>query len=182
MLTASVANQNSKRRSRKRRSPGSVPRAVPSQRRVQRTEHRASTAPQRRPARGPTGTYGERPQSPFGGLPISEIAIFVGAIGLIVGLINGGAAALFAGVAVCTLGVVEITAREHFSGYRSHTILLAALPAVLAEVAFVAIVGEPNPRLLLLLVIVPVFSVIFWVLRKRFLIARQARVARPPTA
>jgi hypothetical protein len=128
------------------------------------------------------GAYGERPPSPFGGLPVSEIAIFVGAIGLIVGLIQGGAAALITGVVVCTLGVVEITAREHFSGYRSHTILLAALPAVAAEVAFVAIVGEPNPRLLLLLVIVPVFSAMFWFLRKRFLIARQARVARPPTA
>jgi len=128
------------------------------------------------------GAYGERPPSPFGGLPISEIAIAIGAVGLIVGIIQGGGAALIAGVAVCTLGVVEITAREHFSGYRSHTILLAALPAVAAEVAFVAIVGEPNPRLLLLLVIVPVFSVTFWFLRKRFLIARQARVARPPTA
>ena len=28
--------------------------------------------------------------------------------------------------------------------------------------------------------IVPVFAVLFWFLRKRFLIARQARVARPP--
>ena len=128
------------------------------------------------------GAYGERPTSPFGGLPISEIAIAVGAIGLIVGLIQGGEAALIAGVAVCTLGVVEITAREHFSGYRSHTILLSALPAVAAEVAFVAIVGEPSPRLLLLVVIVPVFSLMFWFLRKRFLVARQARVARPPTA
>jgi hypothetical protein len=128
------------------------------------------------------GAYGERPPSPFGGMPVSEIAIFVGAIGLIVGLIQGGTAALITGVVVCTLGVVEITAREHFSGYRSHTILLAALPAVGAEVAFVALVGEPNPRLLLLVVIVPVFSAMFWFLRKRFLIARQARVARPPTA
>ena len=126
------------------------------------------------------GPYGERPPSPFGGLPISEIAIFVGAVGLIIGLIQGGTAALIAGVAVCTLGVVEITAREHFSGYRSHTILLSALPAVAAEVAFVAIAGEPNPRLLLLVVIVPVFSAMFWILRKRFLVARQARVARPP--
>ena len=91
------------------------------------------------------GAYGERPPSPFGGLPISEIAIAIGAVGLIVGIIQQGGPALIAGVAVCTLGVVEITAREHFSGYRSHTILLAALPAVGAEVAFVAIFGEPNP-------------------------------------
>ncbi|HEX4673272.1 MAG TPA: hypothetical protein VH279_13440 [Solirubrobacteraceae bacterium] len=176
-----MASQKSKRRSRKRRNPDSVPRAVPSERRSQRTEQRAAPTPQRAPS-NPMGAYGERPPSPFGGLPISEIAIAVGAIGLIVGLIQGGEAALIAGVAVCTLGVVEITAREHFSGYRSHTILLSALPAVAAEVAFVAIAGEPNPRLLLLVVIVPVFSLMFWFLRQRFLVARQARVARPPTA
>jgi hypothetical protein len=128
------------------------------------------------------GTYGPRPRSPFGGLPVSEIAIFAGAVGLIVGLIQGGAPALIAGVVVCTLGVVEITVREHFSGYRSHTILLSALPAVVAEVTYVAIIGVPNPRLLLLAVVVPIFAVLFWALRKRFLVARQARVARPPAA
>ena len=38
--------------------------------------------------------------------------------------------ALAVGVVVCTLGVLEVTAREHFSGYRSHATLLAAIPAV----------------------------------------------------
>jgi hypothetical protein len=115
-------------------------------------------------------------------LPVSEIAIFAGAVGLIVGLIRGGGPAVIAGVVVCTLGVVEITAREHFSGYRSHTVLLAALPAVAAEVLFVALVGEPNPRLLLLAVIVPIYAALFWLLRRQFARARQTRVARPPAA
>ena len=178
---ATVASQKSKRRSRKRRKPGTVSRPAVSERPRERASKRPAPAPAR-PVRGPLGTYGERPESPFGGLPISEIAIFVGAIGLVVGLIRGGGAALIAGVAVCTLGVLEVTLREHFSGYRSHTILLAAIPAVFAEVAFVALVGEPNPRLLLLAVIVPIFSVLFWLLRRRFISARQARVARPPAA
>jgi hypothetical protein len=136
-------------------------------------------APRSQPrTRGPVGTYGERPPSPFGGLPVSEIAIFVGAIGVIAGLIQGGGPALIVGVIVCTLGVVEVTVREHFSGYRSHTMLLAALPAVGAETAVVAAVGEPSTRGLLLLVVVPVYAGVFWVLRKRFQISRQARVAR----
>ena len=83
-------------------------------------------------------------------------------------------------VAIRTLGVLEITGREHFSGYRSHAILLAAMPAIAAEVAFVAIFGEPSPRLLLLAVIVPVYAVLFWLLRIAFMRARQARLARPP--
>lgn len=126
------------------------------------------------------GAYGERPPSPFGGLPVSEIAIFAGAVGLIVGLIQGGGPALIVGVIVCTLGVVEITAREHFSGYRSHATLLAALPAVGVEVALVTLVGTPSSRFLLLLVVVPVYAIVFWFLRRRFQVARQARVARPP--
>lgn len=126
------------------------------------------------------GAYGERPPSPFGGLPVSEIAIFAGAVGLIIGLIQGGGPALIVGVIVCTLGVVEITAREHFSGYRSHATLLAALPAVGVEVALVTLVGTPSSRFLLLLVVVPVYAIVFWFLRRRFQVARQARVARPP--
>jgi hypothetical protein len=182
MLTATVAMPKSKRRSRKRRNPGSPPRAVPSPRREQRSAPQpvaAAVAPDRR-ARNPVGTYGERPESPFGGLPISEIAIFAGVVGLIVGLIQHGGPALIAGIVVCTLGVLEITGREHFSGYRSHTILLAAMPAVAAEVAFVEIFGEPSSRLLLLAVIVPVYAVLFWLLRAAFMKARQARLARPP--
>jgi hypothetical protein len=181
-----VAGQSSKRRSRKRRNPETAPRAVPSQRREQRAGKVASppSTPARReqPRRNALGTYGERPPSPFGGLPVSEVAIFVGAIGLIVGIIQQGGAALIAGSIVCTLGVLEITIREHFSGYRSHTILLAGVPAVVAEVLFVSVIGEPNPRLLLLAIVIPIFSVLFWLLRKRFAVARQARVARPPMA
>ena len=181
MLTGTLATQKSKRK--KRRHPETAPRAVPSQRRDQRSARPAApvtpATSQRRP-RNPVGTYGERPEGPFGGLPISEIAIFAGAVGLIVGIIQHGGPALIAGIAVCTLGVLEITGREHFSGYRSHTILLAAMPAVAAEVAFVAIFGEPSPRLLLLAVIVPIYAVLFWLLRTAFMRARQARLARPP--
>ena len=124
------------------------------------------------------GREGERPEGPFGGLPVSEVAILLGIIGSVFGFINGGGPALVVGLAVCALGVCEITAREHFSGYRSHTALLAAIPAVAIEATLVAIFGEPKPRGLLLVVVVPVFTILFWLLRRRFLTARQARVAR----
>jgi len=38
--------------------------------------------------------------------------------------------------------------------------------------------GEPKQRALLLLAVVPVFAILFWLLRRRFLTARQRRVAR----
>jgi hypothetical protein len=131
-------------------------------------------------ARNPLGAVGERPQSPFGGLPVSEVAIFAGGVGMVVGLIQGGPS-LIVGIVVCALGVLEVTAREHFSGYRSHTTLLAAIPAVGVEGALVTAIGSPRQRALLLLAVVPVYAGVFWLLRKRFQVARQARIARPPT-
>ena len=133
-----------------------------------------------RRGRRTTGREGERPEGPFGGLPISELAILAGLVAAVVGFLDGGSGALIVGLIVCALGVVEVTAREHFSGYRSHTVLLAAIPAVALEVAIVVLFGEPRQRLLLLVAVVPVFALLLWVLRRRFAVARQARVARPP--
>jgi hypothetical protein len=129
------------------------------------------------------GSEGERPPSPFGGVPVSEIAIFMGIVAIVAWAITRGTPVLIVGLVVCTLGVLEITAREHFSGYRSHTTLLAALPAVAVSIGLISVVGTRRDRAPLLIVVaVPIFSLLFWILRKRFLIARQARVARPPSA
>jgi hypothetical protein len=175
-----VAGQKSKRRSRKRRNPETAPKAVPSQRREQRADRQVTAERQQRRSQSRLGVRGERPPSPFGGLPVSEVMIFAGLVSLIVWLFNRGKAELVVGSVVCALGVIEVTAREHFSGYRSHTTLLAAIPAVLIEVGLFAAGVRPRARALLLLAVVPVFALCFWLLQKRFKTARQARVARPP--
>lgn len=153
-------------------------------RREARAEREILSEREQRRTRSALGVYGERPPSPFGGVPVSEVAIFAGGVGAIVGLVSAASTPLIVGVIVCTLGVVEVTAREHFSGYRSHATLLAAIPAVGLVVALVAAVGSPSRRggreVLLAAVAVPVFALCFWLLRKRFHVARQARVARPP--
>lgn len=123
---------------------------------------------------------GERPASPFGGLPVSEFAIFAGIVGLVVGLITGGRPALVVGAIVCGIGVTEVTAREHFSGFRSHSTLLAAVPAVIVEVAYALVVGVPAQRTLLLVPLIVVWGPCFWLLRRTFRTARHARLARPP--
>ena len=172
-----MPSQKSKR-SRKRRKPDSVPRAVPSARRDERAVRSAETERRRQRAQRQLGREGKRPEGPFGGLPVSEVAILLGIIGVVFGFLNGGGPALFVGLVVCALGVCEIAAREHFSGFRSHTALLAAIPAVSIEATLVAIFGEPKQRGMLLLVVVPVFAILFLLLRRRFLTARQARVIR----
>lgn len=173
-----VASQKSKR---KRRNPSAAaPRAVRAKRREVRAERTVTAERERKRSQSSIGTQGERPPSPFGGLPISELAIFAGLVALVVWLINGGTAELVVGSIVCALGVLEFTTREHFSGYRSHTILLAAVPAVALEAGLFAAGVRPRERALLLLPVVPVFALGFWWLRKRFAVARHARIARPP--
>jgi hypothetical protein len=182
-----VASQRSRRKSRKRRrevgprGSTAAPRPVASQRRERKAERDILAEREQRWADSSLKGYGERPQSPFGGLPISEFAIFAGAVALVVGVLQGGGPAIIAGLVVCALGVIEVTAREHFSGYRSHATLLAAIPAV-GVVIGVSVAAHPTrqDRVLVLLAGVPVFALLFWLLRKRFREARQARVARPP--
>ena len=91
---------------------------------------------------------------------------------------RGGGPALYVGL--LALGVVEFTAREHFSGYRSHTTLLAAIPALAIATALELTLGATNNRLVLAAVVVPVFALLFYLLRRRFMAACQARIARPP--
>ncbi len=177
-----VASQKSKRRSRKRNKPGSAPRAVPSPRRDDRRERVVTQQRDQRRAERQLGTVGERPPSPFGGVPVSEIAIFAGLVAIVVWLISGGLPVLVVGLTVTTLGVLEVTGREHFSGYRSHATLLAAIPAVALAIGILSLVGidKRNRAPFMLAIAVPVYAFLFWQLRRRFMVARQARVARPP--
>ncbi|HET9072989.1 MAG TPA: hypothetical protein VFN48_00285 [Solirubrobacteraceae bacterium] len=151
-------------------------------RRQQREERAAAAARQSAQANRRLGTYGERPASIFGPVPVSEVAILAGLIAVIVGVIDHGGPALSVGGIVCGLGVLEVTAREHFSGYRSHVTLLAAFPAVIVEIVLALTVGVPTRRILLLAPVVPVFAFSAWLLQRSFAGARHARVTRPPAA
>jgi hypothetical protein len=197
-----MASSKTRRRSRKARgtragsppealtapNPGQprvAPRVAPqaktaSSRRQQREERERQAARDRALANRSLGSYGERPRSIFDPIPVSEIAILAGLIAVVVGLLSGGGPALIVGAIVCGLGVVEFTAREHFSGYRSHATLLAAAPAVLVEVLLALFVGVPTRRVLLLAPVIPVFGFSFWLLHRAFTSARHVRVAKPP--
>jgi Flp pilus assembly protein TadB len=153
-----------------------------STRRQQREERFAHAQHQTRQAHRRLGTAGERPRSIFHPVPVAEVAILAGLIAVVIGLLQHGGPALSVGAIVCGLGVLESTAREHFSGYRSHATLLAAFPAVLVEVVLALFVGVPTQRILLLAPVVPVFGFSFWLLNRTFLGARHTRVTRPPSA
>jgi hypothetical protein len=136
-----------------------------------------------KPGSQPAAALGERPRAPWHPLPLSEILILVGAIGTVVGLRRGGShgtAPLVAGLAAVGLGTFEVTTREHFSGYRSHAIILALLPVLVFHTAIVlgvsAFTTVPAFLTLVLLPLdVALFVFLFKLLRARFLEARRAR-------
>jgi hypothetical protein len=131
-------------------------------------------------------SYGERPRPPWHPLPLSELLILVGAIGVIVGLRRGlshGGPPLFAGIAAVALGTFEVTIREHRSGHRSHTIMLAALPVVVFHsviaLAISAFTRVPAVVTLVLLGLdLVLFLALFKLLRTSFLTARTRAAGR----
>ena len=131
-----------------------------------------------------TGSRRDRPQAPWHPLPLSELLILVGAIGTVVGLQKGlshGGAPLLIGLAAVVVGTVEVTLREHLSGFRSHTVLLSLLAAIVLHTSVVLIVAAftHTPRALnvaLLAVDAAVFAAVFKLLRARFRDARRERV------
>jgi hypothetical protein len=124
---------------------------------TKKRKRRRRSAPPRPVAAAPAGSgrakasqQSRRPQkadgpppAPWGSFPLVEIVIFIGITLLVVGFVVGesrGTIMIATGLALASLGGLELSIREHFAGYRSHTTLLAGLLAVvcLAALFFVA--------------------------------------------
>jgi hypothetical protein len=94
-----------------------------------------------------------------------------------------GGPLLLAGIAAVALGTIEVTWREHSSGYRSHTLLLALLPVIVLHSVVVlgySLVAKPSEVLNvgMFAVDIAVFVVLFRLLRARFLDARARATSR----
>jgi len=130
-------------------------------------------------------TFGKRPHAPWHPLPLSEMLILAGAIGAAIGLSRGfgGSRLMLVGVAAVALGTIEVTWREHRSGFRSHTLLLSLLPVVVFHSVTVLVVAAfaTAPRALnvgLLVLDAALFLLLFKLLRASFLDARARSAAR----
>jgi len=73
----------------------------------------------------------ERPPAPWGSFPLAELTVLAGIVMLAIGVIGTSPTAIGVGVVLAGLGGLEVSAREHFAGYRSHTTLLAGVVFVL---------------------------------------------------
>jgi hypothetical protein len=110
----------------------------------------------------------EAPKAPWHPVPLVELAILSGLILIVAGFVAGGTPGgilVTGGIALVALASLELAVREHFSGYRSHSALLAGAAAVLV-IAVGAFAGLPRIGILLVAVIVGISA--FAALRGRF--------------
>ena len=123
--------------------------------------------PAPRPARRASRLEGV-PPAPWGSFPLSELCVLLGVALVVIGLVtrgHRGPVALAAGLSLASLAGLEVAIREHFAGFRSHTLVLSAAPAV-ATVAILFFTGIP--RGIELAIAVAVFLLAFRGLREVF--------------
>lgn len=120
----------------------------------------------------------ERPDPVWAPFPLTEIAMAFGIVLFALGYFataDRSPELLRAGALVLVLAVAELCVREHFAGFRSHSILLALLPvtAVHTLVAYAVTASWRGP--LALVVDLAIAGVLAWYLHGHFVDA-QARV------
>ena len=134
-----------------------------------RTQAKGGSAPRTRRGRP---TIDERPDAPWGNVPLVETAVLLAIILFVAGLVMGGTDGrimLTGALALGSLAGLELSIREHFAGYRSHSTLLAAACAFAAMAATFFAAGRGDlARALLLPVAGIVFLGTFFVLREVF--------------
>jgi len=149
---------------------------VADKRKRRRADYRAPgrpaqvSAPEGDPARPARRPPPQRPPAPWGRFPLVELCVLLGLGLLIAGfIVQGarGATMIAAGVALASLAGLEISIREHWAGYRSHSTVLAGVVTVLALAAGYFVLPT---RLLVvnLLIGAVVFGICFYALREVF--------------
>jgi hypothetical protein len=117
----------------------------------------------------------EAPPAPWGSFPLTELVVLIALVFGVIGFIrfetHSGKVMVAAAMVLGSLGGLEVSIREHFAGYRSHTTLLAASCAVGSMILISVIAGSAGIAVLGLVVGVGilVFVLAFWALRQAFI-------------
>jgi hypothetical protein len=157
------------KKKRRRPAPRSRPRAD------------ATEEPVGRPSRFEVRDGVARPDAIWSPFPLTEIGMAVGLVIFLAGFASDGRRAtwlLSVGVVVLAVVVGELCLREHFAGFRSHTLLLAALPVAIAHVVVVEAVTATWAGPTALALDLALAGALAWFLQTRFRVAH-ARAREP---
>jgi len=173
-----VSKHRAKRKQRQRaRATASPPRPVPRE-----AAAPDAPAPTRRPA--PAGEPAQRrasrlevrdgvprPDAAWAPFPLTEIGMGIGLVLFLIGF-TGAPVLLLAGVGVLVVVVAELCLREHFAGFRSHSILLGMLPVTTVHLALVGLADVQWRGPLALAVDLAIAGALAWWLHQRFRLAQ----------
>ena len=109
----------------------------------------------------------EAPPAPWGSFPLTELVVLIALVFGVVGFIrfetHSGKVMVAAAMVLGSLGGLEVSIREHFAGFRSHTLVLSAFPAVATAVV---IAFARVPLVLVVPIMLGVFLLAFVALRR----------------
>ena len=111
-------------------------------------------------------TADERPPAPWGSFPLAELTVLAGIVMLVIGVVTQSPTGIGVGVVLAALGGLEVSAREHFAGYRSHTTLLSGVVFVLVTGGLFYLAGLILATCLIAGAVA--FAVSFYLLRRAF--------------
>ena len=119
-------------------------------------EGEPAPAPARRRDPGHRARLDDAPRPPWHPVPLTELSILVGMIVLAVAFLGGGPRVVLVafGLILVALATGELALREHLSGYRSHSALLAAIAALVVAVPLAAFVRPPKAVVIVLTAVV----------------------------
>ena len=168
------------KRSRKRTLDGGAPASGEGTTRAERDAARqarvreAKAAPARAAsprARPGRPSLDERPPPLWAPLPLTELIILAGiglmGWGFLQGVGGDGNSKIAAGLAIASIAGMELSLREHVTGFRSHTTLLAGAAAIAAIVVLGFVIGVQTLGILLITGLL-VFGGSFFALRDLF--------------
>jgi hypothetical protein len=118
----------------------------------------------RRPARGGR----ERPPAPWWRFPLVELVVLLAMVMLIWGFVVSNVTMIAAGMTLGMLAGLELSIREHFSGYKSHSTVLAGFAALVVLGLGYFFLPSGWIRGVNLAISVTVFGAGFYLLREAF--------------
>ncbi len=157
---------------KKRKRPGRhapAPRDAPQRPAAPLAPDPAAPPPPAAPPRSRRARPDEAPKAPWSPFPLVELTILGGIVLLVLGLIGVASdrvAFIVCGLALVTVASLELSLREHFAGYRSHSSLLSGAAVVLVVAPLAFFTGLSKTALIVVGVLV--FAACFAVLRRAF--------------